>query len=142
MVYSADSITLMLNLNGTNTLISDFIVGAGIEFKPIGDNATVAYGANGSAVAQIRADANVYAMTLRLIRNSNSDKALNNYLNATQQMISGTFKAIYNENGEQKQETYTLSGGVIKTRPNRNFNNADVEASVEYVLQFETTTNI
>ena len=133
----ADSTTLILN----GQIISDLIEGDNIVITPPNPLTGRVNGIGGSVHINVRSDSGVRDVTLRVLRYSDSDVILNNFINQTPlAIISGSSSTIMQKDGERFIENWVFEGGSITTQPTVTYNSTDGNAAMEYVLQFRIAT--
>lgn len=133
--FNADSTSLILN----DTPINDFIEGDYIEFAPVNPLTSRINGDKDALNVTKRIDGNVYDLTIRVIRFSDSDIFLNGIINSKEiVIISGSLKESFTRDGSQAGETWILNGGTITDQPTEAKNNQDGNATMEYKIQFRT----
>lgn len=129
--YAVEESSLILNGNG----FTDYMDGDFIELTPV-NPATSQIRSKNSVVGIKRADAGVYDLTVRLLRNSDDDVFLQNKINQDFEFLSGTYIVNINQSGIPSTEVYKLDQGSITTQPTAVYNNTDGNAMMEYVIRF------
>ncbi|MBL3520305.1 hypothetical protein H0A43_07440 [Arcobacter lanthieri] len=137
IILNGDATTMQLKVGSDNLTVDDLVAGDTITITPINAETTRTYGAGNSVNIQRHTAKDVHTVVFRVQKLNNTDKALANYMNAKTltQVIEGSIKTIYYEDGEQMIENYKISGGSLTTKPTETKNNTDGNASMEYTLE-------
>ncbi|WP_034255383.1 hypothetical protein [Aliarcobacter lanthieri] len=137
IILNGDATTIQLKVGSDNLTVDDLVSGDTITITPINAETTRTYGAGNSVNIQRHTAKDVHTVVFRVQKLNNTDKALANYMNAKTltQVIEGSIKTIYYEDGEQMIENYKISGGSLTTKPTETKNNTDGNASMEYTLE-------
>lgn len=134
-----DTITL------NNTILSDLADGDCVMLSFPNDIATIKIGKNGNAIYGLNEMGQLAEVKIRVIRGSADDKFLNNLLAQQNNNFAGTtlmigefVKLIGDGQGNITNDTYILSGGVIRKQVEGKENvEGDTSQSVaEYTLHF------
>ena len=76
-------------------------------------------------------------MKMTIQKFSEDDVFLNELINAVRTtLIEGTLKEDYTRDGGDFQDTWTLEGGSITTKPTETKNDQDGNAVLEYMIKF------
>lgn len=135
--YNADATSL--TLNGTGIL--DFIEGDQIELAPVNPATSQTNGSNGSVNIVGRIDAGVHDLTIRVVKNSDSDVFLNSELNQDSPTVfNGSMKENYVKDGTDSVESWLLENGSFTDRPTSTKNNQDGNHTMEYKIRFRNCT--
>lgn len=137
IILNGDATTMQLRIGNDNLTVNDLIAGDTITITPLFAETTRTYGAGNSVNIQRHTQKDVHTVTFRVSKLGNTDKAISNYMNAKtlSQVIEGSVKTIYFEDGEQMIENYKISGGSITTKPTDTKNNTDGNNSMEYTIE-------
>lgn len=137
IILNGDATTMQLQIGSDNLTVDDLISGDTITITPLFAETTRTYGAGNSVNIQRHTNKDVHTITFRVKKLYNTDKALSNYMNAKtlSQVIEGSVKTIYYEDGSQKIENYKISGGSITTKPTDTKNNTDGNNAMEYTIE-------
>lgn len=136
---NADSTSLTLNEEAFN----DFIDGDYIEIAPVNPLTSRINGSGDSVNITKRTDGNVFDVTVRFIRYSDSDIAMNAIVNSVNVVVlGGTVKESYTKDGAASKESWVLTGGSITDQPTEVKNNQDGNAAMEYKIQCRAIRNI
>ena len=137
IILNGDATTMQLQIGSDNLTVDDLIAGDTITITPLFAETTRTYGAGNSVNIQRHTNKDVHTVVFRVSKLNNTDKALSNYMNAKtlSQVIDGSVKTIYYEDGSQKIENYKISGGSITTKPTDTKNNTDGNNSMEYTIE-------
>ncbi|EGB6331292.1 hypothetical protein H7383_004859, partial [Salmonella enterica] len=93
--------------------------------------------ANNGVTISGRVDAGVHVMVMRVQKFSNDDIWLNQQRNAAIPVVfNGSVKESFARDGAALKETYDLQAGSITTQPTQTKNNQDVNALMEYTIEF------
>lgn len=130
--YKDSQVTLLLNGRTYQDLIE-------------GDAVTVSFPnprtsrVNGMQSVSIhsRSDADVCDLKVSVVKHTQDDKALNDSMR-NQDVIDGSLRYAYEENGVSKREVITLEGGSVTDQPELAFNSTDANNTVTYTIQFRT----
>ena len=136
-ILNGDATTMQLQIGSDNLTVDDLIAGDTITITPLFAETTRTYGAGNSVNIQRHTNKDVHTVVFRASKLNNTDKALSNYMNAKtlSQVIEGSIKTIYYEDGSQKIENYKISGGSITTKPTDTKNNTDGNNAMEYTIE-------
>lgn len=136
---NADSTSLTLN----NAAFNDFIEGDYVEIAPVNPLTSRINGTGNDVNITKRSDSNVFDVTVRLIRYSDSDVAMNAIVNSEDVVVlEGTIKESYTRDGTPSKESWVLTGGSITDQPTEVKNNQDGNAAMEYKIQCRAIRNI
>ena len=137
IILNGDATTMQLKIGSDNLTVDDLIAGDTITITPLFAETTRTYGAGNSVNIQRHTNKDVHTVVFRVSKLGNTDKAISNYMNAKtlSQVIEGSVKTIYYEDGSQKIENYKISGGSITTKPTDTKNNTDGNNAMEYTLE-------
>lgn len=132
---NASSTSILLN----GTLLRDLAEGSIVEITPVNPQTSRANGTEDSVTIGERVDAKVHDVKIRTMRYGEADVFLNNARNTAGVVVfDGTIKEAYTFNGEPSQESWLVSGGSFTDQPTEIKNNQDVDAVMEYTIQFRT----
>ncbi len=133
IVISADTATFVLN----GRIITDIAAGDYITLTPTNPLTSRANSAENGVTISKRVDAGVTVMVVRVQKFSNDDIWLNQQINAnTPVVFNGSVKESFVRDGAALKETYDLQVGSITTQPTQTKNNQDVNALMEYTIEF------
>ncbi|HDL7956550.1 TPA: hypothetical protein ACJIVJ_004266 [Yersinia enterocolitica] len=133
IVISADTATFVLN----GRIITDIAAGDYITLTPTNPLTSRANSAQNGVTISKRVDAGVTVMVVRVQKFSNDDIWLNQQINAnTPVVFNGSVKESFVRDGAALKETYDLQVGSITTQPTQTKNNQDVNALMEYTIEF------
>lgn len=137
IILNGDATTMQLRIGNDNLTVDDLVAGDTITITPVNAETTRTYGAGNSVNIQRHTSKDVHTIVFRVQKLNTTDKALTNYMNAKtlSQVIEGSVKTIYFEDGEQMIENYKISGGSITTKPTDTKNNTDGNNSMEYTIE-------
>lgn len=137
IILNGDATTMQLKIGSDNLTVDDLISGDTITITPLFAETTRTYGAGNSVNIQRHTNKDVHTVVFRVSKLGNTDKAVSNYMNAKtlSQVIEGSVKTIYYEDGSQKIENYKISGGSITTKPTDTKKNTDGNNSMEYTIE-------
>ena len=137
IILNGDATTMQLQIGSDNLTVDDLIAGDTITITPLFAETTRTYGAGNSVNIQRHTNKDVHTVVFRVSKLNNTDKALSNYMNAKtlSQVIEGSIKTIYYEDGSQKIENYKISGGSITTKPTDTKNNTDGNNAMEHTIE-------
>lgn len=137
IILNGDATTMQLQIGSDNLTVDDLIAGDTITITPLFAETTRTYGAGNSVNIQRHTNKDVHTVVFRVSKLNNTDKALSNYMNAKtlSQVIEGSVKTIYYEDGSQKIENYKISGGSVTVKPTDTKNNTDGNNSMEYTIE-------
>jgi len=129
----ADSTSVVLN----GVAITDFGEGDIVELTPVNPSTNQINAANGGVNINVRNDANVHDMVLRVQKYSGSDIFLNSAKNqGSVTIFNGSVKEDFTRDGKAAAESYTLENGSITTQPTNVKSNTDGNALMEYTIRF------
>jgi len=126
IVTSTETTTLVLN----GTAINDYINGDIITLIPANPVSSHINGSNGSVNINQRSDRDVYDLTIRVMRMSDSDSFLNNIMRSSP----------ITKDSIDNVESWILENGSIITQPTITLNNEDGNGLSEYVIRFRKAT--
>ena len=133
IVISADTATFVLN----GRIITDIAAGDYITLTPTNPLTSRANSAQNGVTISKRVDAGVTVMVVRVQKFSNDDIWLNQQINAnTPVVFNGSVKESFVRDGAALKETYDLQVGSITTQPTQTKNNQDVNALMEYTIEY------
>lgn len=133
IVISADTSTLVLN----GRIITDIAAGDYITITPSNALTSRANSAQNGVTISKRVDAGVNVLVVRVQKFSNDDVWLNQQMNAAIPVVfDGSVKESFVRDGAALKETYDLQVGSITTQPTQTKNNQDVNALMEYTIEF------
>ncbi|EPL7326331.1 hypothetical protein P4870_003416 [Citrobacter freundii] len=133
IVISADTATIVLN----GRIITDIAAGDYITITPSNPLTSRANSANNGVTISGRVDAGVHVMVIRVQKFSNDDIWLNQQRNsAIPVVLNGSVKESFVRDGAALKETYDLQAGSITTQPTQTKNNQDVNALMEYTIEY------
>ncbi|CFQ50402.1 hypothetical protein [Yersinia frederiksenii] len=136
IVISADTATFVLN----GRIITDIAAGDYITLTPTNPLTSRANSAQNGVTISKRVDAGVTVMVVRVQKFSNDDIWLNQQINAnTPVVFNGSVKESFVRDGAALKETYDLQVGSITTQPTQTKNNQDVNALMEYTIEFRNS---
>jgi len=137
IVTSTETTTLVLN----GTAINDYINGDIITLIPANPVSSHINGSNGSVNINQRSDRDVYDLTIRVMRMSDSDSFLNNIMRSSPiTVINGSLKENFTKDSIDNVESWILENGSIITQPTITLNNEDGNGLSEYVIRFRKAT--
>ncbi|HDL8226831.1 TPA: hypothetical protein ACGPJB_000621 [Yersinia enterocolitica] len=133
IVISADTATFVLN----GRIITDIAAGDYITLTPTNPLTSRANSAQNGVTISKRVDAGVTVMVVRVQKYSNDDVWLNQQINTDIPVVfNGSVKESFVRDGAALKETYDLQVGSITTQPTQTKNNQDVNALMEYTIEF------
>lgn len=133
IVISADTATTVLN----GRIITDIAAGDYITLTPSNPLTSRANSAKNGVTIAKRVDAGVHVMVLRVQKYSNDDVWLSQQIKADIPVVfEGSVKESFVRDGAALKETYDLQVGSITTQPTQTKNNQDVNALMEYTIEF------
>lgn len=136
IVISANTATFVLN----GRIITDIAAGDYITLTPTNPLTSRANSAQNGVTISKRVDAGVTVMVVRVQKFSNDDIWLNQQINAnTPVVFNGSVKESFVRDGAALKETYDLQVGSITTQPTQTKNNQDVNALMEYTIEFRNS---
>lgn len=136
IVISADTATVVMN----GRIITDIAAGDYITLTPTNPLTSRANSAQNGVTISKRVDAGVTVMVVRVQKFSNDDIWLNQQINAnTPVVFNGSVKESFVRDGAALKETYDLQVGSITTQPTQTKNNQDVNALMEYTIEFRNS---
>ena len=104
---------------------------------PVNPQTSQINSSDGGVTINRRSDGNVYDMVVSVQKYSDDDVFLNEIVNgATATILEGTLKEDFNRDGVDGQESWTLEGGSITTKPTDTKNDTDGNAVLEYTIRF------
>jgi hypothetical protein len=128
----ADSVTLVLNGHA----FTSFGVGDIITITPVNPQTSQVNSSDGGVSINTRSDANVYDLKMTIQKFSDDDVFLNSIINSGTTILTGSMKEDFNSDGTDGQESWTLEGGSITTKPSDTKNDTDGNATLEYTVKF------
>lgn len=135
---AADSSTLTLN----GTVIDDFVDGDTLTMTPVNPVTGRMRSLRGINI-QERSDKDVYDLVFRVPKYSDSDIFLNTEVNQSPPTVfDGTLKEVYDRDGVEITNTYTLEAGSFTTQPTDTRNNQDGNNMMEYTIQFDRAVRV
>ncbi len=133
IVISADTATVVMN----GRIITDIAAGDYITLTPTNQLTSRANSAQNGVTISKRVDAGVTVMVVRVQKYSNDDVWLNQQINTDIPVVfNGSVKESFVRDGAALKETYDLQVGSITTQPTQTKNNQDVNALMEYTIEF------
>ena len=133
IVISADTATIVLN----GRIITDISAGDYVTLTPSNALTSRANSSQNGVTISKRVDAGVHVMVVRVQKFSNDDVWLNQQRNANIPVIfNGSIKESFVRDGAALKETYDLQVGSVTTQPTQTKNNQDVNALMEYTIEF------
>ncbi|CNI84281.1 TPA: hypothetical protein ACTR19_001262 [Yersinia enterocolitica] len=133
IVISADTATVVMN----GRIITDIAAGDYITLTPTNPLTSRANSAQNGVTISKRVDAGVTVMVVRVQKYSNDDVWLNQQINTDIPVVfNGSVKESFVRDGAALKETYDLQVGSITTQPTQTKNNQDVNALMEYTIEF------
>jgi len=137
IVTSVEKTTLVLN----GTAINDYASGDIITLTPVNPVSSHVNGSNGSVNINERSDRDVYDLTIRVLRMTDSDSFLNNVMRTSPiTVLNGSLKENFTKDNVDNIESWILENGSIITQPTITINNEDGNGLVEYVVRFRKAT--
>lgn len=129
----ADSVTLVLNGHA----FTSFGVGDNIVLTPVNPHTSQVNSSDGGVTVSRRADGDVYDMVMKIQKFSDDDVFMNEIINGdVPTILEGSLKEDFTRNGVDGQESWTLEGGSITSKPTNTKNDTDGNATVEYTVRF------
>ncbi|HDL8421211.1 TPA: hypothetical protein PXR38_003932 [Yersinia enterocolitica] len=133
IVISADTATVVMN----GRIITDIAAGDYITLTPTNPLTSRANSAQNGVTISKRVDAGVTVMVVRVQKFSNDDVWLNQQINTDIPVVfNGSVKESFVRDGAALKETYDLQVGSITTQPTQTKNNQDINALMEYTIEF------
>lgn len=133
----ADATTVVVN----GQAIADFAEGDIVTIEPMNAATSHINGIGGSVNINERSDKDVHAVTLRVLKYSESDAFLNNIKRQSPPpVLNGSIKTAYSRDNAGAEESWLLEAGSITTQPTDTKNSTDGNAMMEYVMQFRVAT--
>lgn len=133
IVISADTATVVMN----GRIITDIAAGDYITLTPTNPLTSRANSAQNGVTISKRVDAGVTVMVVRVQKFSNDDVWLNQQINTDIPVVfNGSVKESFVRDGAALKETYDLQVGSLTTQPTQTKNNQDVNALMEYTIEF------
>ncbi|MGE4748478.1 hypothetical protein AB8990_03120 [Yersinia enterocolitica] len=133
IVISTDTATVVMN----GRIITDIAAGDYITLTPTNPLTSRANSAQNGVTISKRVDAGVTVMVVRVQKYSNDDVWLNQQINTDIPVVfNGSVKESFVRDGAALKETYDLQVGSITTQPTQTKNNQDVNALMEYTIEF------
>ncbi|EBS3817674.1 hypothetical protein DPO65_20710 [Salmonella enterica subsp. salamae serovar Sofia] len=133
IVISADTATIVLN----GRIITDIAAGDYVTLTPSNALTSRANSAQNGVTISKRVDSGVHVMVMRVQKFSNDDIWLNQQRNAAiPAVFNGSIKESFVRDGAALKETYDLQVGSVTTQPTQTKNNQDVNALMEYTIEF------
>ena len=133
IVVSADTATIVLN----GRIITDIASGDYLTLTPSNVLTSRANSSQNGVTISKRVDSGVHVMVFRVQKFSNDDVWLNQQRNsAIPRLFNGSIKESFVRDGAALKETYDLQVGSITTQPTQTKNNQDVNALMEYTIEF------
>ncbi|WP_145537270.1 hypothetical protein [Yersinia alsatica] len=133
IVINSSTATIVLN----GRIITDIVTGDYVTLTPSNPLTSRANSAQNGVTISKRVDAGVHVMVLRVQKFSNDDIWLNGLSNSEiPTVINGSIKESFIRDGASLKETYDLQVGSLTTQPTQTKNNQDVNALMEYTIEF------
>ncbi|ENG0954441.1 hypothetical protein ACLIXB_003832 [Yersinia enterocolitica] len=133
IVVNSSTATIVLN----GRIITDIVTGDYVTLTPSNPLTSRANSAQNGVTISKRVDAGVHVMVLRVQKFSNDDIWLNGLSNSEiPTVINGSIKESFIRDGASLKETYDLQVGSLTTQPTQTKNNQDVNALMEYTIEF------
>lgn len=133
IVVNSSTATIVLN----GRIITDIVTGDYVTLTPSNPLTSRANSAQNGVTISKRVDAGVHVMVLRVQKFSNDDIWINGLSNSEiPTVINGSIKESFIRDGASLKETYDLQVGSITTQPTQTKNNQDVNALMEYTIEF------
>ena len=131
--FSTENTSLILN----DHPFSNYIDGDILEMTPVNPATTQVRGPNCVNIMK-RSDAQVYDLTIRLMRFSDDDVYLSSQLNQDRPVIfKGSLTENYqSETGLDGVSNWSLNGGSLTDQPTQIDNNVDGNFLMEYKIRF------
>ncbi|HHH1218075.1 TPA: hypothetical protein ACPZRW_001859 [Yersinia enterocolitica] len=133
IVVNSSTATIVLN----GRIITDIVTGDYVTLTPLNPLTSRANSAQNGVTISKRVDAGVHVMVLRVQKFSNDDIWINGLSNSEiPTVINGSIKESFIRDGASLKETYDLQVGSLTTQPTQTKNNQDVNALMEYTIEF------
>lgn len=133
IVVNSSTATIVLN----GRIITDIVTGDYVTLTPSNPLTSRANSAQNGVTISKRVDAGVHGMVMRVQKFSNDDIWLNGLSNSEiPTVINGSIKESFIRDGASLKETYDLQVGSLTTQPTQTKNNQDVNALMEYTIEF------
>ncbi|ELI8120980.1 TPA: hypothetical protein ACQQX6_004361 [Yersinia enterocolitica] len=133
IVVNSSTATIVLN----GRIITDIVTGDYVTLTPSNPLTSRANSAQNGVTISKRVDAGVHVMVLRVQKFSNDDIWINGLSNSEiPTVINGSIKESFIRDGASLKETYDLQVGSLTTQPTQTKNNQDVNALMEYTIEF------
>ncbi|EKN5130129.1 TPA: hypothetical protein ACNAAR_001228 [Yersinia enterocolitica] len=133
IVVNSSTATIVLN----GRIITDIVTGDYVTLTPSNPLTSRANSAQNGVTISKRVDAGVHVMVLRVQKFSNDDIWLNGLRNSEiPTVINGSIKESFTRDGASLKETYDLQVGSLTTQPTQTKNNQDVNALMEYTIEY------
>lgn len=133
IVVSADTATIVLN----GRIITDISSGDYLTLTPSNALTSRANSSQNGVTISKRVDSGVHVMVFRVQKFSNDDVWLNQQRNSAIPVVfNGSIKESFVRDGAALKETYDLQVGSVTTQPTQTKNNQDVNALMEYTIEF------
>lgn len=133
IVVSADTATIVLN----GRIITDIPSGDYLTLTPSNALTSRANSSQNGVTISKRVDSGVHVMVFRVQKFSNDDVWLNQQRNSAIPVVfNGSIKESFVRDGAALKETYDLQVGSVTTQPTQTKNNQDVNALMEYTIEF------
>ena len=133
IVINSSTATIVLN----GRIITDIVTGDYVTLTPSNPLTSRANSAQNGVTISKRVDAGVHVMVMRVQKFSNDDIWLNGLSNSEiPTVINGSIKESFIRDGASLKETYDLQVGSLTTQPTQTKNNQDVNALMEYTIEF------
>jgi len=133
IVVSADTATFVLN----GRIITDIASGDYLTITPSNALTSRANSSQNGVTISKRVDSGVHVVVFRVQKFSNDDVWLNQQRNSAIPVVfNGSVKESFVRDGAALKETYDLQVGSVTTQPTQTKNNQDVNALMEYTIEF------
>lgn len=133
IVVSADTATIVLS----GRIITDIASGDYLTLTPSNGLTSRANSSQNGVTISKRIDSGVHVMVFRVQKFSNDDVWLNQQRNSSIPVVfNGSIKESFVRDGAALKETYDLQVGSVTTQPTQTKNNQDVNALMEYTIEF------
>lgn len=133
IVVSADTATFVLN----GRIITDIASGDYLTITPSNALTSRANSSQNGVTISKRVDSGVHVVMFRVQKFSNDDVWLNQQRNSAIPVVfNGSVKESFVRDGAALKETYDLQVGSVTTQPTQTKNNQDVNALMEYTIEF------
>lgn len=133
IVVSADTATIVLN----GRIITDIASGDYLTLTPSNALTSRANSSQNGVTISRRVDSGVHVMVFRVQKFSNDDVWLNQQRNSAIPVVfNGSIKESFVRDGAALKETYDLQVGSVTIQPTQTKNNQDVNALMEYTIEF------